>query len=200
MCQTSMATVVRYLVTALVLLVVQLDLVVAVSQVINVNWTVNHESSTLRCIGGRVAGLINTTVQLQYRTINTASAVIGDWITLDALPVNISSAVAHNLNFDSTVGGVQFRSLQLEHGGGGCNCWSDSFSVDGASRSTSACFRVPTSGPFCDGNARDARGVIRSALYFNMSGEDCPGDSNSTLISNKGPPLLKNCSTTTPRM
>ena len=192
-----MATAVRYLVTALVLLVVQLDLVV--SLVINVSWTVNRESSTLRCIGGRVVGLTNTTVQLQYRTISTTS-VIGDWITVDALPVNISSAVAHNLNFDSTVGGVQFRTLQLEHGGGGCNCWRNSFSVDGASRSTSACFRVPTSGSFCDGNARDARGVIRSALYFNMSGEDCPGDSDSTLISNKGPPLLKNCSTTTPRM
>ena len=102
-----MAAVVRYLVTALVLLV---DLVV--SQVVNVNWRVNPESSTLRCIGGRVVGLTNTTVRLQYRTISTTS-VIGDWITVDALPVNISSAVTHNLNYDSTVGDVQFRSLQL---------------------------------------------------------------------------------------
>ena len=195
-----MATAVRYLVTALVLLVVQLDLVV--SLVINVSWTVNRESSTLRCIGGRVVGLTNTTVQLQYRTISITS-VIGDWITLDALPVNISSAVTHNLNFDSAVGGVQFRTLQLEHGGGGCNCWRQTlldFNVDGASRSTSNCFRVPTSGPFCAGGAGNARGATRTALYFNMNGEDCPGDSDSTLISNKGPPLPQDCSTTIPRM
>ena len=45
--------------------------------------------------------------------------------------------------------------------------------------------------------------MISRVLYFNgPNGEDCPGDSSSTLISNKGPSLPEDmdCSTAIPRM
>ena len=155
------------------------------------------------CIGGNEVGLTNTSVQFQYRSISTTS-VIGDWITLDLLPVNRTSDITHNLEFDGTVGGVQFRLLQLEHGGGGCNCWDVQSSSEGLFNDH--CFRVsPIEDEFCGGNARDVRGIISGARYFNtltpgVRRDNCPGDSGSELVSNKGPPLPQNCSTAIPRM
>ena len=199
-----MVPLVRQLLTASLVCVLCLDVVVGRHSV-EVNFSVEPVVPTNKrpCIGGNEVGLTNTSVQFQYRSISTTS-VIGDWITLDALPVNRTSDVTHNLDFDSNVGGVQFRLLQLEHGGRGCNCWNvqPSFSVNGTTiRSVFTCFRVPKNN-FCSGNASDARGVISNAFYFlnNLNSEDCPGDSNSTLISDKGPPLPQDCSTTTPRM
>ena len=162
------------------------------------------DSPDFLCIGGNEVGLTNTSVQFQYRTISTTS-VIGDWITLDALPVNRTSDVTHNLEFDGNVGGVQFRLLQLEHGGGGCNCWDVQSSFE-ASLFNDYCFRAsPIEDEFCGGNARDVRGIISDVQYFNtltlgVRRDDCPGDSDSELISNKGPPLPQNCSTAIPRM
>ena len=200
--QEKMVPLVRQLVAASLVCILCLDVVVGHSVVVSFSVVPINNYSV--CIGGNEVGLTNTSVQFQYRSISTAS-VIGDWITLDALPVNRTSDVTHNLDFDGTVGGVQFRFLQLEHGGGGCNCWDIplfSFNMNGTIRSVSICFRVPSGNNFCSGNARDARGGISNAFYFlnNLNSEDCPGDSDSTLISDKGPPLPQDCSTTIPRM
>ena len=170
----------------------------------------NYTDGQWTCIGGEEVGLTNTSVQFQYRTISTTSA-IGDWITLAALPVNATSSTTPTLDFNDSVKGVQFRLLQLEHGGGGCNCWTvQAFSF--MAISGDACYikgsqsqsRLIGNRRFCGGIASDARGLISRVLYFNGSndGEDCPGDSSSTLISNKGPPLPQdyNCSTAIPRM
>ena len=193
-----MVSVLHSFIVATLIFVVCLDVATCL---VRVSFTL-YEVPRFPCIGGNEVGLTNTSVQFQYRI---TTSVIGDWITLDALPVNRTSDVSHYLDFDSTVEGVQFRFLQLEHGGGECNCWdveSFSFSVNGTIRSVIDCFRVPLGDDFCNGNARDARGVISNAFYFlnNMNSEECPGDSNSKLISDKGPPLLQDCSTTTPRM
>ena len=93
--------------------------------------------------------------------------------------------------------GMQFRLLQLEHGGGECNCW-EVMQVQGrvdnsASLLTNHCFVR-----YCGGSASDARGVITEALYFGLnSGRRCPDTTSSTLISNKGPAITENCSTIT---
>ena len=154
------------------------------------------------CIGQ--VDLTNASIQFQYRTISNSSA-IGNWITKDAIPLLGGGPRTYHLNFDSTVEGVQFRLLQLEHGGGGCNCWEvQSFAIAGAN--IQPCYLRGTNSRsinefYCDGIASDSRGVISHALYFNdVNGEDCPGDSSSTLISNKGPPLPQDCSTAIPRM
>ena len=159
----------------------------------------NYDSDT--CIGDEEVGLTDTSILFQYRAIINTS-VIGDWRTLAALPVD-------------TIKGVQFRLLQLEHGGGGCNCWevqSFSITINNRAISEDACYIKGSQSEsksignrrFCGGIASDARGLISRVLYFNGAndGEDCPGDSSSTLISNKGPPLPQDydCSTAIPRM
>ena len=199
-----MVPLVQQVVTACLVCILCLDVVVSRHSVeVNLSVVPVAPTNNRVCIGGNEVGLTNTSVQFQYRSISTTS-VIGDWTALDALPLNRTSDVTHNLDFDGTVGGVQFRLLQLEHGGGGCNCWdvqSFGFSVNETIRSIFICFRVPPRNDFCSGNARDARGAISSAFYFlNLNSEDCPGDSNSMLISDKGPPLPQNCSTAIPRM
>ena len=62
---------------------------------ITVSFTLEDIPPDFLCIGGNEVGLINTSVQFQYRSISITS-VIGDWITLDALPVNKTSDVTHN--------------------------------------------------------------------------------------------------------
>ena len=193
--------------TVAIIMVVLLVLVHNSSGTLNVAIR-NYTDGQWTCIGGEEVGLTDTSVQFQYRTISTTSA-IGDWITLAALPVNATSPTTPTLHF--SVKGMQFRLLQLEHGGGGCNCWRmEAFSF--MTISGDACYikgsqsesRSIGNRGFCGGTASDARGLISRVLYFNgpNDGEDCPGDSSSTLISNKGPSLPQDmdCSTAIPRM
>ena len=196
-----MVSVLRQRLVTIAVYLVCLDVVA--SDTVTVNFTLNKVAFP-PCIGEEV-GLTNTSIQFQYRTISNSSA-IGNWITKDAIPLLNGGPRTYHLNFDSTVEGVQFRLLQLEHGGGGCNCWEvQSFAIAGANI-TQPCYLRGTNSRsinefYCDGIASDSRGVISHALYFNdVNGEDCPGDSSSTLISNKGPPLPQDCSTAIPRM
>ena len=197
-----MVSIFRQQLAIIVVYLVCLDHVVA-SGTVTVNFTLNRVAFS-PCIGEEV-GLTNTSIQFQYRTISNSSA-IGDWITKDAIPLLGGGPQTYHLNFDSTVEGMQFRLLQLEHGGGPCNCWEvQSFAIAGANI-TQACYSRGTNSRsinefYCDGIASDARGVISHALYFNdVNGEDCPGDSSSILISNKGHLLPQDCSTAIPRM
>ena len=185
--------------------------VATVSDTVNVAIR-NYTDRQQTCIGGEEVGLTDTSVKFQYRTISITSA-IGNWITLAALPVDATSSTTPTLDFNEGVKGVQFRLLQLEHGGGDCNCWrmqSFNITINNRMLSGDACYitgsqsgsRSIANCTFCGGIASDARGGISHVLYFNdvNDGEDCPGDSNSILISNKGPPLPHDCSTAIPRM
>ena len=72
------------------------------------------------CVGGAV-GLTNISVLLQYRTVTLPK--LSEWTFLAELsPKEASNRSLQVPQLDEGVG-VQFRLLQLEHGGGRCNCW-----------------------------------------------------------------------------
>ena len=68
------------------------------------------------CNGGDV-GLTDTSVQVQYRITGTK---VSEWNILDEIDPKIGFNGTLDLSSnESSVEGVQFRLLQLEHGGGG---------------------------------------------------------------------------------
>ena len=168
---------------------------------------------TERCIGGDV-GLTNTSILVQYRVLETVSmdpmiTEVLDWKFLAEIDVSQGIA-AQILNFtvNDTEQGVQIRFLQLEHGGGECNCWNftKNFAIylDGAdSIFISGCTITPVHNlaTICGLSASEPRGATTIGYYFTGSdGEMCPGNSSVGLISDQGPPLPQNCATTSPRM
>lgn len=171
------------------------------------------------CIGGSV-GLTNTSVLLQFREV-MADAVPWEWTDLAVMnitfeggpPVRITSSFTVD---NSTVQGLQFRLVQLEHGGGGCNCWSlDSAIVTLGQelklletqpfiqpREHTFCFTTGMEETtFCDLGAGEARGGVTRVLYLpGNNGSRCIGDSNRLLFPMGGPPLPTNCSMETPHL
>ena len=92
--------------------------------------------TSYECFGGD-AGLTDTSIMLQYIMVieddavhpssSEATTTQDEWTTVAALePLNVSlhGQVSANFSVDSSVEGLQFRLLQLEHGGGSCNCWT----------------------------------------------------------------------------
>ena len=155
---------------------------------------------------------LSTSVLLQYRLVGT-SATVPPWTTLRTLISNDPNM--ETLHLDGSVEGVQFRVVQFEHGGGGCNCWAIFFGqimviIDDQQQTLGTGDFCLSSGLnddcFCGTRANEARGTITAAFYFatnsTSSGEMCPGDSNSIIVSahEQGPSLPQNCSTITPRM
>ena len=187
-----------WLVGILLEVLVSLDVVVS-SHLVAVDLTINSLQNTGDCVGGNV-GLTDTSVQVQYREITDSGDGQSDWMTLVSIPINGSQnniSVMENMTLANSVKGVQFRLLQLEHGGGECNRWD----VQGRVNNNASLLNDHCLERYCEGSASDARGVITEVLYFNGSSDNrCPGDSNSTLISNKGPAITENCSTITPRL
>ncbi len=160
------------------------------------------------CIGGDV-GLTNTSVLLQYRLL-VEEGDAREWTDLTALETRIQQliTVMESLDLDSSVQGVQFRLLQLEHGGGSCHCWTlDSMSVmldeqplTTLSYQEDICFPTGATGTFCDGNAREARGMVTRVFYFpGSSGTEC-ANHGDTLIASRGPSLPQDCTAMTPRL
>lgn len=152
-------------------------------------------------------GLTDTSVLLQYRVMIVDGAT-AEWDDVASIPSMRETMVMELLTLNSPVQGVQFRLLQLEHGGGGCNCWSlDSMAVtlDNSAGSiageTDTCFTTGTGvGSFCDGGAEQARGLITRVFYFSgISGTRCVGI-NDMLISNQGPSVPPNCFMMIPRL
>ena len=169
--------------------------VLVYSQKFTLEVSVTHVPNTGDCVGGNI-GLTGTSVQVQYREITDGGET--NWKTIVAESQSMSSM--QNMNFNGVALGVQFRVLQLEHGGGVCNCW-DLQGTANTSNTTISLLTNPCSVRYCGGSASDARGVITEALYFTgSSGNRCPWNSDSTLISNKGPAITKDCSIITPRM
>lgn len=173
-----------------------------------------HQGSERECIGGST-GLTNTSIVVHYRLLEDGHS-LAEWMFLAQIRFSggslLSQSIAVPDNGSAQVG-VQFRLLQLEHGGEGCNCWDvERFSValhalNSSTVSLAAitninkfeCFSHGqlNSGrqTFCYGNGNEARGVISKALYFSdeRAGVECPGNSGSLLISPKGPAVPENC-------
>ena len=75
-------------------------------------------------------------IYLQYRTvllISSTSSGTGPWNLFEVISLSNLSNSHHNFSFSVTVASgelqgrshsyLQFRLIQLEHGGGYCNCW-----------------------------------------------------------------------------
>ena len=184
-----------------------LDNMVMSYLVVTVDVTVDAQVESDSCIGGDVA-LTDTSVQLQYREVYNSS--VAEWMTLDVIRIGTYYNETRNLTHFSScdVLGVQFRLLQLEHGGFECNCWkvvslearvSDHMYIY---NSTYQCASKENNlNLYCGGCVLDARGLITDVFYLYLvnSAEwnvGCPSDS---LISYKGPPL-PSCSTAIPRL
>ena len=161
------------------------------------------------CSIGNEIGLTKTSVLVEYRIVNTtsSSSSVGEWRYLaDVIPIADPFSIQTQLN-DSAGNGFQLRLLQLEHGGGGCNCWyiSDNISVncggDMTDTSTAMCSQQGLgSDLFCLDYASRARGMI-TEVYCSVSNnsEPCPGDSD-TLLPSGGPALPSHCETSDFRM
>ena len=74
-------------------------------------------------------GLTDLRVQLEYREIRL-DGDIGDWKLGGFSRLERVDSITEGIVLSSsTVYGLQIRFLQLEHGGGLCNCWSSTLSV-----------------------------------------------------------------------
>lgn len=172
------------------------------------------------CIGGEV-GLTNTSILLQYKTVQQqdalnssfdANTTLQQWTDVAATNLSAPSPVSLTLGLDSSVQGLQFRLLQLEHGGGSCNCWAlDSMAITLASQAQvwleagDICLMSGDQlgqglGTFCDGGAGEARGSITRVFHFlGSSGSRCASGSQ-TLIDTQEPSLPDDCSMVVPRL
>ena len=190
--------------------------VIVMSHVVTVDLTVDGilADLDLTCIGEDVA-LTDTSVQLQYREVYNSS--VAEWVTLDVIRIGTFYNQTRNLTYDSEsdVLGMQFRLLQLEHGGSECNCWEivslkaridNMDSPRSISHPNDTCVKRSTSVEktrmlYCRSQVYDARGVITTVLYFiNKNLNGCPNTSEEEIISYKGPPLSEDCSTAIPRL
>ena len=156
------------------------------------------------CIGGDV-GLTETSVLAQYRPAESSN--LGEWEFLKEIDLN--QGFNGTLLVNTTTRSIQFRLLQVQHGGGGCNCWQvneanmtigNDLVTMGSIFFSERCFSVPTGmvSVFCGGSASRARGFISEALRYNGNGYQtlqCPGDSGTTLISRKQPISPSSCPT-----
>ncbi len=160
------------------------------------------------CIGGDV-GLSDTSPLLQLRILLEGGPV--EWSDVTALDIGSpDQIIMETLNLDvySSVQGVQFRLIQLEHGGGNCNCWTlDSMSVTSndqaaitLSYQNDSCFETGDAWIFCDGNAKDARGMVTRVFYTaGSNGTEC-ANHGDILIASQGPSLPQDCTAVTPRL
>ncbi len=65
-------------------------------------------------------GLTETPIALYYRKQVPGAQLVEGWIFLAVVP---AEEFHKNLTLNSNTDGVQFKLVQLEHGGGNCNCW-----------------------------------------------------------------------------
>ena len=157
-------------------------------------------------------GLTNISVVAQYRALETVSTdpvrtAVLDWVFL--AEVNLTQDFDQVIEFtlNDTEQGVQFRFLQMEHGGGECNCWdlitALEIFLDDTMMAVSPCIQTDSTvtALLCGLRASEPRGATTIGYYFTGSdGEMCPGNSSVGLISDQGPPLPQNCATASPRM
>ena len=185
---------------------------VSLSHEVALNLTIDPVTAAVDCIGGGI-GLTNTSVVVEYRIVNTTSspASVGEWRFLAAEIVTrtINIEINEDQIHHSAADGFQLRLLQLEHGGGMCNCWSSSSikvncggmnEINTAMCSQQGLFYDTNNNKICSGYASRARGMI-TEVYCSVSNnsEPCPGDSD-TLLPSGGPALPSHCETSDFRM
>ena len=74
------------------------------------------------CVGGPVAGLTDTSVLVQYRLRGGGGGNINtEW--RDLADISLNETFNGTLLMQQVRDPMQFRLVQLEHGGGVCNCW-----------------------------------------------------------------------------
>ena len=72
------------------------------------------------CVGGPVAGLTNTSVLVQYM-LRGGGDDNTEWRCL--ADISLNETFNETLLVEDVDDPMQFRLVQLEHGGGVCNCW-----------------------------------------------------------------------------
>lgn len=195
-----------------------LTVAVAASQVIKVRLNIaTYPGLESECIG-RDVGLTNTSIVVQYKLFEVAAVLPFEWIFLTEARIGGERSLNGSISLPTTDVplGLQFRLLQLEHGGEGCNCWEvtefaatlrypDSEATVPLAAFTNInrfkCFSRGLENSrrrvFCFGSGNEARGVVTRAVYFGgnggASGTQCPENSGNTLISPKGPSMAVNC-------
>ena len=155
------------------------------------------------CIGGDV-GLTDYSVEVQYRLISPQNPPVSEWRFVSEIDPSVGFDGTLSFTTDgSSEDGVQFRLLQLQHGGGKCNCWTvleASAAINGGPNNTlSMCVRASSRSniyTFCGGTASKARGFISEVQNHGNKTDECPDNSSIALISSKGPPLPRNCPST----
>ena len=163
------------------------------------------------CPYGGDTGLTNTSILLYYRGVMITSngTTVQEWTPLTAMPLNETSSEVIPFELSDTADGVQFRFLQLEHGGGQCSCWRVTVNTvifnetrSGFTRTCSLVTDQASPSEACTGSASVERGGITIVKYLSnrIAGEDCPADSSQGLIANRSSPLSQDCASTTPRM
>ena len=131
------------------------------------------------CIGGDV-GLTDTSVLVQYRLDSEPS-----WI--DVADINPKQGFNDTLHLHPR--SSQLRLLQLEHGGGSCNCWSvEEASITRYNDTTQInCSTIQN--PICGDRASSARGF--RIIAFQGAQPTC--STTNLLISSKPSTLTQNC-------
>lgn len=211
-----------HLLATLLMVLVHFSGIAVGSRVVEVGLNIaTYAGSEDECIG-RDVGLTNTSIMLQYRLFESSAAPPQqEWTFLAEVSISGEQVRSHSIILPSDLlpRGLQFRLLQLEHGGKGCNCWEveeftaalhvpNSAAVSLAAFTNINKFECFSRGQqnagkqtFCFGSGNEARGVITKALYFGGEvGAECPGNSDSMLISPKGMALPENCDSVNPRM
>ena len=167
------------------------------------------------CVNGPTLGLTNTSVLLSYRL---TTPQLSEWMFLAELSPRQTQSQTLDFTLHNSSVGFQFRLLQLEHGGGSCNCWLVRTEILDLNISQSeemlsilpnnltSCVRSDRRDQdgeheFCGGLARDARGVISKEFSVDRSMGGCPGDSSTELLSPRGPPTVDGaCNSSIPHM
>lgn len=162
------------------------------------------------CIGGD-EGLTNTSVLVEYRPVETPQP---EW----SFVAEVSTSQHYNqtlqFNLNDSIEAVQFRLLQLEHGGGECNCWSvsrmelmlESCITEKVTLGIyDLCVSTHTDHnfSFCGDSSNSERGAITREISFQDCLANyfyyCPSGSD-VLISSVRNATQQNCDTITPRM
>ena len=69
---------------------------------------------------------MDSTIMLDYREVGMeTTGLVGRWINLAVIPAQGDNDMITDRSISIHAENVQFRFLQLVHGGIECNCWKD---------------------------------------------------------------------------
>ena len=172
------------------------------------------------CIGGITANdLTDTSVRVEYRLLDPGQwsrpSFEAEWMLWGSYDTTDMDSKKLGNRLPSQRTGIQFRVLQLEHGGGGCNCWkvehfrfklrSSNSTLNMLNNICHTHFRISPN-TFCRGSGFQTRGFVSRAVYSDIDHatqiinvRECPGGTDRSLFFYTKPALPVNCGTN-PRM